>query len=175
VLLALGVVLAVCATASAEAPLDRLLVSGNGFVFGVREPAGWRGSTDEAARLSSNVVFYRQGESADAAVALLRIRVNDKTDENLDAELQADIDHYRTQYPKIEFRNLAVAHPSYRVVAKLFALPGEWYEYVAYVNPGPGRPWIFGASMNKQRAEATPDELNAFRRVIASLELLSAP
>jgi hypothetical protein len=153
-------------------PPDRLLVSGNGFAFGVREPPGWHGSTDEAARLSSNVVFYRQGESADAAVALVRIRINDKTDENLDAELTADMDHYRSQYPKIEFRGLSVPHPSYRVVARLFALSGEWYEYVAYVNPGPGKPWIFGASMNKQRQEATADELAAFRKVVASLELL---
>jgi hypothetical protein len=164
--------LAVCAPAGAEGPLDRLLVHGNGFVFGVREPPGWHGSIEEAARLSSNVVFYRQGESADAAVALLRIRINDKTGENLDADLQADMDHYRTQYPKVEFRNLTVPHPSYRVVAKLFALPGEWYEYVAYVNPGPGKPWIFGAAMNKQRAEATAEELGVFRKVVASLELL---
>src|SRR5262249_42432932 len=124
------------------------------------------------ARLASNVVSYRQGEPPDAAIALLRIRINDKTDENIDAELAADMDHYRTQYPRIEFRSLSVAHPSYRVVAKLFALPGEWFEYAAYVNPGPGKPWIFGASMNKQRAEATAEELGVFRKVVASLELL---
>jgi len=168
----LAAALAVCTPAAAEGPADRLLIYGDGFAFGVREPSGWQGSTAEATRLSSNVVFYRRGENADAAVALLRVRVNDKTDEDLAADLQADMDLYRKQYPRIEFRDLAVVHPSYRVAAKLFLLPGQWYEYVAYVNPGPGRPWIFGASMNKQHAEATTEELAAFRKVVASLELL---
>jgi hypothetical protein len=164
--------LAVSGPAGGEAPLDQLLVYGNGFAFGVHEPPGWHGSTTEAERLSCNVVFYRKDESADAAVALLRIRINHKTDENIDADLQADMDHYRSQYPKVEFRSLSVSHPSYRVAAKLFTIPGEWYEYVAYLNPGRGKPWIFGASMNKQRSEATAEELAAFRKVIASLALL---
>jgi len=164
--------LVVCGPADAAGPADRLLVYGKGFMFGVREPPGWRGSTEDAARWSSNIVFFRLGETADAAIALMRIRINDKTDENISADLQADMDHYRSQYPKVVFRELSVGHPSYAVVSKLFTIPGEWYEYVAYVNPGPGKPWVFGASMNKQRAEATPDELEAFRKVVASLVLL---
>jgi len=171
-LLALVLAAVVCSPVGTGAPLDRLLIYGDGFSFAVAEPPGWRGSIEEAERLSSNVVFYRRGESADAAIALVRVRVNDKTDENIAADLQADMDGYRTQYPKIEFRELAVAHPTYAAVAKLFTMPGQFYEYVAYVNPGPGKSWIFGASMNKQRSEATKEELAAFKAVVASLELL---
>jgi hypothetical protein len=170
--LGLTLALLLCGQAAAASKLEGLLVYGNGFRFGVREPTGWRGSTGEAQPLSANVVFYREGESAESAVALFRVRLDQKADEDIAADLAADMDGYRSQYPGVEFRDLAIKHPAYKVVAKLFAVPGQFYEYVAYVNPGRGRPWVFAASLNKQRVEATADELAAFRRMIASLQLL---
>jgi hypothetical protein len=164
--------LVLCGPAAAGSKLDGLLVDGAGFRFGVREPTGWRGSTGEAQELSANVVFYREGESASNAVALFRVRLDQKMDEDIAADLGADMDGYRSQYEGVEFRDLVIKHPTYKVAAKLFTVPGQFYEYVAYVNPGRGRPWVFAVSLNKQRVEATAGELAAFRKMIASLRLL---
>jgi hypothetical protein len=169
------VLIAVCvltaATTLAQTKLDSLLVFGDGFRFTVKEPSGWRADIENASRLEANVIFYRPGESPDDARALIRVRVNSKTDENIAADLQDDMNGYRQKEAAVQFRDFKVAHPAYPLVSKLFFVPGKFFEYVVYINPGVGKAWTFAASMNKGN-EATVAELEAFREVIRSLILL---
>lgn len=96
----------------------------------------------------------------------------DKVDDNTQEDLSHDMNGYKDQYGGIQFEDISVTHPSYRTFPKLFTVPGQFYEYVAYVNPGPGKKQMFSVSMNKQKTEATPHELNTFQEIIASLRLL---
>jgi len=153
--------------------MDRLVVYGDGFAFGVKEPEGWHGDTTEnVERYGANVLFYRPGVDPGKPEGVIRVRISKKADEDTAADLKADMDGYRKQFPKVEFRELSVFHPQYRVLAKEFTVPGEFHEYVAYVNPGPRLQYIFSVALNTGATPATDAELAALRTVIASLAAL---
>jgi len=79
---------------------------------------------------------------------------------------------YRAQYPKVQFKDITATNPSYLCLAKVFYIRGEFYEYVAYVNPGSQKPVLFSVSMNTQKSEASAKELEAFKSTIYTLTLL---
>jgi len=156
----------------AQQKLDELLVHGDNFAFSVKEPAGWKGDTKGAAEFQSNLVLREIGQTSNEVSGMIRIRVNGKKDENTQADIEEDIRAYRAQYPKVQFKDLSVASPRYRCLAKVFYVPGLFYEYVAYVNPGPGKPLLFSVAMNTQKVEATAKELGAYKSAVESLTLL---
>jgi len=151
---------------------DQLIVYGDNFIFGVKEPPGWSGDTTNAHKFQSNVVLHEMGQPPESFTGLIRIRLNPKVDENTKADLEADMREYRDQYPKVQFKDLSIRNPRYLCLAKVFFVPGEFYEYVAYVNPGPKKPLLFSVSMNTQESEANSEELEAFISAVQSLTLL---
>jgi hypothetical protein len=152
--------------------LDQLLVYGNNVMFGVKEPAGWAGDTANAASFEASVVLHESGQPSDSWFGLILIRVSSKVDENTSADMAEDIRRYKAQFPGVQFKDLSVANPRYLCLAKVFYIPEKSYEYVAYVNPGPTKPILFLVSMNTQKSEASPKELEAFKSAIQSLTLL---
>ena len=152
---------------------DGLLVYGDGFMFAVKEPSGWKSDIQNASRLGANIAFYHAGESPESAVALVRVRVSGKVDENTAGDLQADMDGYRQEYAGVDFEDIAVAHPRYRTFAKLFFVKDAFFEYVAYLNPGKGVPFILSVSMNKQGTRATKAEFESFQEVVRTLRLFN--
>jgi hypothetical protein len=139
----------------------------------VKEPVGWKADTEYASRLSANIAFYPAGETPGHTTALIRIAVNAKTDENTLGDLEADMNGYRRETPGIQFEDLAVLHPSYPTFPKLFFLDGSFYEYVTYLNPGKGVPFILSVSMNKQKVRASSEERAAFAEVVRTLRFVS--
>src|SRR5207302_9678697 len=123
--------------------------------------------------LRANIAFYHAGESPESAVALIRVRVSGKADENTMGDLQADMDGYRQEYAGVAFEDIAVAHPTYRAFAKLFLVKDTFFEYVVYLNPGKGVPFILSVSMNKQRTRATKAEFESFQEVVRTLRLFN--
>ena len=156
----------------AKEKLVSLLVYGQGFVFSVKEPEGWRGDTQNAAQFSANIIFYPSSQSLEEAKTIIRVLVADKTDENINEDLAHDMSEYRAQYPNIMFKNIAISHPEYKVFSKLFTVPNDYFEYVAYVNPGPSKKLMFSVSMNRQKKEASAQELDVYQKIIASLHML---
>lgn len=156
----------------AQQKLDQLLVYGDDFIFGIKEPSGWKGDIAGAGNFQSNVILHETGQPLESFQGLIRIRVNHKVDENIRADLEEDMRGYRAQYSKIQFKDLTVRNPRYACLAKVFYVPGEFYEYVAYVNPGAGKPFLFSVAMNKQKSEASAKELEAYRSAVESLMLL---
>jgi hypothetical protein len=152
--------------------LDSLIVYGQDFMFSVKEPVGWTGDTKNAEIYSSNIIFYPTSQIVDNKKTVIRVLVTDKTDENVQEDMNHDMSQYRTKYAKIQFEELLISHPKYKVFPKLFSLPSVFYEYVTYVNPGPQMKMMFSVSMNKQINAATKDELDAYQKVIASLFML---
>ncbi len=84
----------------AQQKLDQLLVYGDNFLFSVKEPPGWIGDTKNAQKFGSNVILRESGQPPNSFSGLIRIRVNDKTDENISADLEEDMRSYRVQYPR---------------------------------------------------------------------------
>lgn len=152
--------------------LDALIVYGEGFAFSVKEPSGWKGDTANANHFSANIIFYPATQTSETANTIIRVLITDKTDENINQDVEHDMGEYRAKYPKIIFRDVAASHPQYQVYPKLFTVPDSFYEYVAYVNPGPAKRLMFSVSMNKQGKDASVLELDTYRKIIASLQML---
>jgi hypothetical protein len=91
----------------AQQRLDHLLVYGGNFLFSVKEPDGWKGDVAVAETFQSNVVLHEATQPTESLAGLIRVRLNDKTDENISADMEADIRTYRAQYPKLRFKDLA--------------------------------------------------------------------
>jgi len=159
-------------SASTQGKDDQLIVYGKGFAFSAREPAGWRGDTENAAAFDADALLHEDGQPNGIVSGMIRIRVNDKVDENTASDMAADVREYQNQYPKVRFKNLAIK-THYLCLGKLFYISGEFHEYVAYVNPGPTHPVLFSVSMNTGKSEATARELFAFETVVQSLKLMN--
>jgi hypothetical protein len=157
-----------------EQLMDRLILYGEGYRFGVQEPAGWQGDWERASSLKSNIIFYPEGHKMTTAYGMIRVRVNKKRDEDTAADLAADMEGYRKRFPTIEFIDLQVAHPHYPCFPKLFLVEKRFHEYVAYVNPGPEYWYMFSVAINTGKNRATDSELEAFRTVVASLLAIDA-
>jgi hypothetical protein len=151
---------------------DELLVYGDKFIFSVKEPTGWHGDTTNAEKFQSNAVLHEDSQPTDSTSGLIRISVNDKVDEDTLADLKADMRDYKAQYPAVQFKALIAKNPNYKCLARVFYVPGKFYEYVAYVNPGVQKPLLFSVAMNTGKAEATEKELEAFGSAIQSLKLV---
>lgn len=149
--------------------MDQLLVYGQGFMFGVREPDGWQGNTERAASLKVNILFYPEGHRGKLAEGIIRVGIYDKSDENTAMDLQADMDSYRRKYPGVRFEDFEAPHGLYTSFPKLFYVEGDFHEYVAYVNPGASFWYMFSVSLNTGTAPASENEMAAFREVTASL------
>jgi hypothetical protein len=157
----------------AEPQSSALLISGEGFSFMVQEPTGWTGDTDRARQYGVSVVFFPTLPASKAADVTIRVRVDEKSHENLAEDLTADLKGLRQQYPEIQSRDLEVKHPGYATFPRLFYKPGSFFEYVAYLNPGPQYPFSLEVAMSKAKSAASPGELAAFESVLKSITVLS--
>ncbi|HSS79009.1 MAG TPA: hypothetical protein VLV54_19975 [Thermoanaerobaculia bacterium] len=157
----------------AEPEASALLISGDGFSFMVQEPPGWTGDTDKARTYGVSVVFFPSAAASKAADVTIRVRVDEKTHENLEEDLKTDLNGLRQRYPELKSADLDVQHPGYATFPKLFYMPGSFFEYVAYLNPGPQFPFSVAVAMSKAKSAASPGELAAFASVLKSINVLS--
>jgi hypothetical protein len=160
-------------SARPQEKLKALMIYGNGFIFGALEPDGWTGDTENAARFQVNIVFYPKGREWNSPGPSIRVRVNDKTDENTAEDLANDMEGYRKKYPLVQFRDIEVAHPQYRCFPKLFFVENDFYEYVTYINPGGSYWYSFSVALSVPKGPAEPEVLEAYRKVIGSLQAIS--
>ena len=52
--------------------MDNLIVFGDEFMFVVKEPPGWTGDTENAAKMGVNILFYRNGQTLRTAKEIIR-------------------------------------------------------------------------------------------------------
>src|SRR6059036_47872 len=157
------VLLALAAPARAERQADRVIVHGDGFTFGVKEPPAWR----------ADLLFYQTKHALRGGATLIMVRLSTSAANDAAQDLQSDMDDYRRRFGGVAFRDLEVSHPEYACVAKEFAVESLFHEYLTYVSPGRGRTERFAAALNTEAA-ASPAELEAYRAIVGSLVLLEA-
>ena len=153
-----------------EKKMDGLLIDGPGFLFSVKEPDQWDSDVFEVARYYySNIIFIPENKLSRSAHVNIRIRVNSKETTDPSQDMETDMRRYKAKYPKANFSDLAVSHPTYKICAKLFYIENDFYEYVVYVDPGLNVNKIFSVAMSKESTPATPDEMKAFKEILESL------
>ena len=171
-LLAAFLVTASAPSMAAEPEPDNLIVYGEGFAFSVKEPDGWIGDVEKSQEFAANLILYPRGASLKSpGTPIIRVLISRKADEDTSADLAHDMEQYRAGYPGVQFKDVAISHPVYSTYPKLFFIPGRFFEYTTYLNPGSGRWQLISLAMNKQRQEATASELSAYKQIIASLLL----
>jgi len=150
-------------------PGEELIIRSPNGVFKVWEPPGWNGDWSAAERFGASMIFFPEAAESKSFDMNIRIRVSVKHGEDPAQDLAADMETSRKEKPGVQFADLAVRHPKYATAPKLFFKPSEWYEYVAYLNPGPGDPHLFAVIMSKKSKPATDAELASFRFVLESI------
>jgi len=150
-------------------PGEELLIRGPHAVFKVSEPPGWNGDWSAAQGYGADMIFFAESAESKAFEMNIRIRVGARHGEDPAKDLTAEMEMSRKEKPGVQFGDLAARHPKYATAAKTFFKPGEWYEYVAYLNPGPGDPHLFTVAMSKKSKPATDAELASFRLVLESI------
>ncbi len=172
-LAAFGVVFALLATPLAvraeEAKDSMVTVTTKDYVLTAHTPEGWQGDTEAAKKYQGAVIFTQKAAGPDAAKIL--VSVHYKSDENTELRLQGEIAQYRKKYPHLELTDLDVKHPQYATFGKLFSQPGDFYQYIAFLNPGAIYSHTLYAAMLKQKAPATPEELAAYKDILQSLKI----
>jgi len=151
--------------------MDKLIVHGKNFAFAVKEPKGWLGDIDNAYRFKANIIFYPKNKVRPDTI--VRIRVNQKVDENTAEDLKYDMEQYRKKFEDIQFRDLNVSNRVHEVFPKLFYMPDKFYAYVTYINPGLGKKMIFSVAMNIQKRVATEEEFKAYSAIVESIWLMT--
>jgi len=149
-----------------------LVVFSDDFMFAIKEPEGWTADIENAPKLSAGVVLYREGETFEKHSILIAIRVAKKVDENTADDLAHDMKEFRNLYPDVQFKTLKAPNPAYASHAKLFAIPGSRYDYVAYLNPGPSTPYPFSVTMYSGKKQADKKALKVYKDVLRSLEFI---
>jgi len=151
-----------------------LLIYGQGFSFLASEPEGWDTDTEQQAReYRVNAIFFPHAKTSRSHHVSIRVRLNRKTTEDPDEDMATDVKDYKKQYPSTKFATLDVRHPDYKTSAKLFYTENDFYEYVAYLNPGPQCKFMFSVAMSKEKQPATQEELAAFSHVLNSLNFVA--
>ena len=158
--------------AFAAEKMDNLIIYGDNFMISAKEPNGWKGDTTNASVYHVNLVFYRNNETIQNAKTVIRILIADKTDENTNEDLKYDMESYRKQYPKVQFKDILIKHPEYKAFPKLFYVADSFYEYVTYLNPGTKHRYNISVSMNLQKTEATKEDMKAYSSIIESITAL---
>ena len=154
-----------------EADSNTLLIWGDGWRVTVDEPAGWHGAIEPAAQWGANLVLYRDSSALANGVGLIRVLVGQKADEQIDADLASDMEQYRARYPSVRFELLKVHHSSYQTASGVFVDPGQFREYVTYLNPGVERTHFVSVAFNWPTEPETAD-LDAYRAVVASVRVI---
>jgi len=159
-------------SAAEERKSGPLVVYGDSFMFTVHEPEGWTADIENAVKVSAGVVLVREGETFEKHGVLIAIRVAKKVDEDTKEDLNHDMREFRNLYPDVQFKDLKVKHPSYASHAKLFTIPRSRHDYVTYLNPGAGMPFLCSVTMTTGKKEANKNDLKAYREVAGSLEFI---
>jgi hypothetical protein len=171
-LAAFGVVatfLAAPPAARSDEPKDMVTVTTKEYVLAAHTPEGWQGDTEGAKKYQGSIIFTPKAAGPDGAKVL--VSVHHKSDENTELRLQGEIAQYRKKYPHLELSEVDIKHPQYGTFAKLFSQPNDFYQYIAFLNPGTVYPYTLYVAMLKQKTPATPEELAAYKDILQSLKM----
>jgi len=155
-----------------SAQIKNIAITGNGFIFTLKEPAGWICDTKLASEYKANAILYANEDSIKSGGALIQLSVFYKQDEFTDKDLEEDVNNYKTTYSNLQEANVDIVHPKYRTYGKLEYVPGDFYQYIIYLNPGYTYKYGLSAAMNVYKRPATVEELKAFKEIVSTLLML---
>lgn len=148
------------------------LVNTDSVKFRVGEPAGFMADVDNAAQFGANVVLYTSLDNVNKGDALIQVTGITKKDIDSGKELEKEIVQYREDYPTLKEKELVTSHKLYKCFSAFLSVNGQFYKYITYVNPGDASKKVLIVIMYLPKREATGAELDGYKKVVESLEML---
>lgn len=156
-----------------EKPMDNLMVYGDGFTFSLKEPQGWTGDIDNAAKYQANIVFYLNKTDPEKGGTLIQAYAFSKHDENTIEDLNYDVNSYKKDYPTLKEQTFEAKHKNYTTFSKLIYVDNKFWQYITYINPGVKFDKGVSVAMNISKRAATDKELAAYRQIVNSLVMIN--
>ena len=149
-----------------------LVVYGDEFIFGVKEPDNWLGDIDNAKKYQANIIFYKSKVDFENGGVLIQVYSFRKQDEKTEDDLEYDIKSYKEKYKDLKEQTFLVSHKNYKCYSKMVYVENVFYQYTVYINPGLKYKRGLSVAMNIQFLPATDEQLKAFREIISSLLMM---
>jgi len=162
----------ICGQTNDNEKMSGLIIYGDGFMFSVDEPDGWKGDIENANEYFSNVIFFKSDEGLKNAIALIQVSIFTKHDEKTEKDLRFDVETYKQKYTNLKQQDFSVTHVEYKCYSKLMYVEEEFYQYTVYINPGTKFKSGLSVAMNIPKRPATENELKTFQQIITSLKML---
>lgn len=148
------------------------LVNTDSIKFRVGEPTGFMADVDNAAQFGANVILYTSLDNVNNGDAMIQVTGVTKKDVDSGKELEMEIAQYREDYPTLKEKELVTAHKLYKCFSSFLSVNGQFYKYITYVNPGDASKKVLIVIMYLPKREATGAELEGYKKVVESLEML---
>lgn len=169
----LSVLLQFCVYGPAIADTQRFTVVGNGVIFALPEPAGWKMDADSARNNSLPVVYYPTGQTWSNAPAVIYVNssIND-CQTSFEKFIANDLAEFRSNSPNIVIKDgEAMTVDGKKVVIKLFN--GDRYgnsEAVAYVDNTDGA--FISITLTSRTQPLFENALPVFKELVSSFQLV---
>jgi len=121
--------------------MDQLLIYGNGWMFNVKEPKGWRCYTEDAYRYHMNAYFCLGKKNINNSPATMNIEVLRKGGKTLQERLAIDMEDYKKQSKSLEFLDFLVDGIKYESISKIYIINDKTTDYVCFLDPSKDSPW----------------------------------
>lgn len=149
-----------------------LMVYGDGFMYSVKAPKGWKGDTAVSNEFYANIIFYEIEQDPVLEKVVIQVYTFKKENESLKEDLNGDIMNYREEHKKLEEQDFSISHSGYKCYSKLVFVKDNFYQYLVYVDPGKKYQSGVSISMNTRNRKAKESELKALRKIVASLSMI---
>ena len=72
----------------------------------------------------------------------------------------------------MKIKDIQITHKDYQCFSKVVLMNGKFTQYLSYINPGEKYKNGFSVSMNIKKREANINELDTFKKIIESLQMI---
>jgi hypothetical protein len=119
---------------------DALLIYGQGWMFGVIEPKGWRCHTKDAYKYTMNAYFCLGKKNIDNSPAIMHISVYDKGGRTMEENLAIDIKNYKKHHKKVELSEFLISGLTEEFASRILIYDEKTTDYVCFLDPDKNSP-----------------------------------
>lgn len=170
----LGLAVTFIGVMAGMAQKDALIIFGQGFMFSVVEPKGWRCHTDDAFRYKMNAYFCLGSKSIKRSPAIMHIAIYDKEGDTIQQSLAFDRENYRKHSKSIEFLDFPIDELAFEFAAQTFVIDDKTIDYVCFLDPDKDSPLYVVFVLHGPKQES-PKHVEAFRSLIKTFRWLGSP
>ncbi len=169
----LSVLLQFCVYGQANADTQRFIAVGNGVIFALPEPAGWKMDTNSAKNNNLPVVYYPTGQTWSNAPAVMYVNssIND-CHTSFDKFIANDLAEFKSHTPTIVIKDGGtMTADGKKVIIKLFS--GDQYgnsEAVAYLDNTGGA--FITITLTSRTRPLFDNALPVFKELVSNFQLV---